>query len=219
MRRYVTLAPLLILTLSCQIDIGNQASHSDILGVPYRQQLDFNTCTAAAVSMWRLYDRLPEVSESDIFTWEGGHAPNQLVLANAVRNFTSSGSDANWNVDTDQLNAATKQIASFNNAVPSIAIVGINHVGVIDGGTWYSTGDGRAEWDTVFFHDPNPAIGPDHPFVPGQWLAFSCGGGGTDCEGVLSASATAGWFFDRANYNNRVSMYGSTRGFNNPPPM
>jgi hypothetical protein len=137
----------------------------------------------------------------------------------AVQHYTATGGDAHWEVDSDQLNAATKQIASFNNAVPSIAIVGVNHVGVIDGGTWYSYGNGTAEWDTVYLNDPNPAFGPDHPFAPGQWLNFSCGPTGSDCESILSSSAIAGWAADRSNYNDRVALYGDGSGFHNPPPM
>jgi hypothetical protein len=217
-RRVVILGSILLATLSCNIDLGTPGQKGDVLGVPYRQQEFFNYCAVAAVQMWRLYDRRSALTQTQIFNWIG-RAPNQIELANAVRYFTFSGADAIWDVEYDQLNAATKQISAFNSGVPSIAVIRLDHVGVIDGGTWYSTGDGNAEWDTVYLHDPNPGIGPDSPWTPGAWLALSCGPSGHDCEQIVSASAIYNWQANRSTWAPHVTMYGDGGGGRQPPPM
>jgi hypothetical protein len=60
------------------------------LGVPYRQQEQYNYCVPASVLMWRLYDGLPAVSQTTIYNWLGGQACNPTGVPSALSHFTNT---------------------------------------------------------------------------------------------------------------------------------
>ena len=64
------------------------------LGVPYREQEAYNYCVPASILMWRLYDGLPELSQSTIFNGLGGAPCDGLDAAYGVALYTASGYDA-----------------------------------------------------------------------------------------------------------------------------
>lgn len=183
------------------------------IGVPYRRQEQSNYCVPASVLMWRLYDRLPEISQTSIFNWLGGSACTADEVPGAVNHFTNT-FDTYLDVvlspsqtETEELTA--RQVVSLDSRVPVIAIVGTarNHVGVINGGKYKKQGD-YYQWEFVYFQDPRP-FGEDSYYGARQWLDFFCGAGFSHCGQVVSSAAVTGWEYQYLKYGNYVLIYGS----------
>lgn len=185
------------------------------LGVPYRTQplTPSDYCTAASVLMWRLWGGLPEISQSVIYNFEGGHGNTTIAqVAIAVRYFTPS-TDAYWDqdVDSNYYQMISRQAASINNGVPVLPAVRFNHAGIIDGGSYHQDG-AYYVWDFVYFNDPDPNVGgPDLYLGATDWIQNFCPAGQGFCDQVVAGSATAGWEQDLSNYGPQVRVSGGGR--------
>lgn len=181
------------------------------IGVPYRSQDNFNYCGAASVQMWRAADGLSAVSQATIFNWMSSFYPacgsNQLGIEAAVRNFTVSGSDAYWDYgpDTEFESIISRQISSMDSRVPVIAVVEYDHTGVLNGGKWHQEG-GYNVWDFVYFHDP--ARWGDVQYSATDWMDTFCPGYWGSCDQILSASASAAWYYNQETYGDTVQPAG-----------
>ena len=206
--------PLLILLLASTLLAGCNigASENYQLGVPYRQQERDDYCVPASVLMWRLYDGLPAVSQTTIYTWLGGHACNPTDVPPAVNHFTDT-FDAYLDLvfspsQLDREELVARQIRSEDQLSPVIAIVGSarNHVGVINGGRYTRSGS-YYEWDFLYFHDPKP-FGENAYYSARQWMDVFCSSGYPYCGQILSSNATSGWQNYYATYGNSILLYG-----------
>lgn len=206
-RLYSALLGLLVLT-------GCIPSGSPIkLGVPYRAQERYNYCTAASISMWRLYDGLPERSQTYIFNWMGGQGcTTQFAAADAVSFFTNSGADAYWDNDSSANSdrMAARQITSIDAGIPVMVVVRYDHTGVLNGGKWHEMGASYV-WDYVYFHDPDPRYGANVYFAANHWLDQFCPSSQTSCDQIISAAATAAWWNNYLTYRSSVVTYGESR--------
>lgn len=183
------------------------------LNVPYRAQTSDHYCAPAAILMWRLYDRLPEVSQDTIANYVGCHfGTAEPRIVDGVNHFTNT-RDAYWDLpggigDPDLIEAAffARQITSMDHLTPVIAIAGL-HVLVVNGGRWHQDQSATFRtWDAVYYHDPDPVFGgADLPAAPADWMH-------SVRSQVISAFAT-----HRANDN--LASWGDTilvRGKINP---
>jgi len=159
--------------------------------------------------MWRLYDGLPEISQSTIANWMGGTScgSSEQSIANAVNHFTGT-SDSY--VDIDGLfyreNFFSRQITSIDNAVPVIAILDSFHAGVLNGGKWRSLSGGRYEWIYVYVHDPQ-TVANDY-YDAAIWTFVNCPNGSDTCVQIVSSGATAGWQANQSAFGNYVIVRG-----------
>ena len=181
------------------------------LGVPYEEQEQYDYCVPASVLMWREYDSIGKVPQSDIYAWLGGHACNPYDVPRAVNHYTNT-FDAYLDLtfspsNTDARELVARQITSEDNRSPVIAIVGSarNHVGVINGGK-YSKQGSLYEWEFLYFQDPAPG-GEDSYFSADRWMDYFCSAGYGYCGQILSSNATTGWQNYYATYGDSV-FYG-----------
>lgn len=209
MPKWVALA-LIVAAISlagCNIEFGDGDFE---LGVPYRAQEQFNYCAPASVLMWRLYDGLPEVSQTTIFNWMGGTGcVNQITTRNAVNHFTRT-LDAFWDraspVDAEGLIA--RQITSMDRLTPVIAVINGNHTVVINGGKWHDEGD-LYVWDRLIYHDPDPAFGRNFPVSADDWLdLLFCPESAFTCDQIISGNASKAWAFNLSSYGPRITSVG-----------
>ena len=211
-------ALLLSVALVCGACIPPDTGY--MLGVPYRAQDRFNYCTPASVLMWRLYDGLPEISQTTIFNWMGGQGcTNQLRVRDAVNNFTAT-HDVYWDNarSTEYRSMAARQATSIDQGIPVIVVVRFNHTGVLNGGKWHEDNVWDV-WDFVYFHDPDPAYGANFRWVAGDWLDQFCPSNQTFCDQIISGSATAAWESNLQVYGGSVQVYGGSRGSIGPPEL
>lgn len=196
-----------VLLLGC----GSGGQNRDVhLGVPYRAQAPGSMdCGPASVLMWRLYDGLPEVSQTSINQWMGGSSCgfNEPTIAAAVNYFTYT-HDAY--ADYEGLEFAedffSRQITSIDNSTPVIPVINSFHAGVINGGKWKKLTNGKYEWDYVYVHDPL-TFANDY-YVAGDWLYTNCPLGSDTCAQVVSSGATFGWQGNYSTYGTRTRVYG-----------
>ena len=193
------------------------------LGVPHRQQLQFNYCVPASVLMWRLHDGLPEISQHVIFEGIGGTACTVDKVPAAVSQYTGT-----FDTFADVVFAPTegqvaqivaRQITSVGESrVPTIAVVGAkNHVGVLNGGKYHHDDPTNLNvWDLVYFHDPDETFG-NLAFTGSQWLDFFCREGHGHCAQVVSSSAIIGWDANLGAFGNSISFYGEPAILNQDP--
>lgn len=187
------------------------------MGVPYRAQEQYNYCVPASILMWRLYDGLPEVSQTTIFNAIGGAPCDGLDAADGVALYTTSGSDVYYDLlytptehERDQLIA--RQITSIDRAVPVIAVAPRkNHVGVINGGKYIDMGT-HVQWEFLYFHDPDSRIGADRKYSGGDWLSAFCEVFDSRCAQVISGYASSGWQAHFDEFSDSVSVYGGGGG-------
>lgn len=195
--------------VSCGIPVGSSFK----LGVPFRQQEEFNYCVPASILMWRLYDGLPEITQSEIWNWLGGPPCTPDEVPAGVAHFTRA-YDAYLDLEyipteLERNYLIARQIMSVGESrVPVIAVVGVlqNHVGVIDGGKYHQSGSVNV-WDFVYFHDPEYFFGDDY-YSASEWIDFFCSDFSSYCAQILSSSASAGWFSNYATYGDSVEPYG-----------
>ena len=188
------------------------------LGVPYRSQEEFNYCVPASILMWRLYDGLPEVSQSTIFNTIGGAPCDGLDAANGVRIYTNSGYDAYFDhiygpTQTQRDEMVSRQIVSEDSDVPVMPVVypSKNHVGIINGGKYEDKGS-YWQWDFLYFHNPDPAYGANYYYTAGAWLSDFCEPFDYDCGQVISDAATGPWSSYYSTYKDSVAVYGGGGG-------
>jgi len=187
------------------------------LGIPYRAQNSFNYCAAATILMWRLYDGLPEVSQSTIFNWMGGvGCSTQPNIAAAVNYFTNT-RDAYWDYGngTKYREMAARQITAFDRQTPSIVAYQRNHAAVVNGGSWHVEGQYRV-WDNIYLHDPDPAAGKNLYLAAGDWIYAFCPPGAAFCDQIISDGATWDWQVHYSNYGDSVKIYGWDKDFGGP---
>ena len=192
-----------------------QGSTTPNLGVPYIAQEQFNYCVPASIAMWRAYDGLSSISQSQIFSAIGGAPCDGYDAAGGVRQFTNSGSDAYLDLEypyhVDDFFA--RQITSINSAVPVMVIVSPfqDHVGIINGGAYQYVGStGTYTWNTVLLHDPG--AGPNLEFNSADWKAFTCDSNFSYCGQVISNSASYYWSSNLASFGSSVELYDGTGG-------
>jgi hypothetical protein len=192
---------------------------SDIkLGVPYREQEQYNYCAAACVQMWRIYDGLPDnTSQQAIFNYmiNGYCASNQLAVADAVRHFTNT-YDAGWINRSSQDSypeMAARQITSIDAGAPVIVVYRYDHTVVLQGGKWHPE-DGLNVWDYIFMHDPAPGFGGANIKVGAlDWEFFTCNpSNGPFCDQIESIGVTAAWNTNLAAHGSSVHVVGGQRG-------
>ena len=130
--------------------------------------------------MWRLYDRLSEISQSSIASYIGWTPTGVSVpaIVMGVNRFTNTW-DAYWDLpggtgdpDTIKGQFFSRQITSMDAKLPVIAILwGGVHAGVINGGKWHTDSyTGLDVWDYVYFHDPDQySGGADRYRTAGTW--------------------------------------------------
>jgi len=205
------LAALLLCSFAC----GGlfQGTGAPTLGVPYRAQEQFNYCVPASIAMWRAYDGVPEMSQTQIWNALGGPPCTGLDAAFGVRQFTSSGIDAFLNTTSPSQRDEFfgRQMTSIDSRVPVMVIVSSfrNHVGIINGGSYYLTGSTeRYTWNTVLFHDPG--IGPDQEFDSAGWIAYTCDPSFGYCGQIISDGATFAWDFHVQAYGSSIDLYDGT---------
>jgi hypothetical protein len=201
MRKIVELLCILLLAslvtgLSCDLREGE--SELVTLGVPFREQpFGSDYCGAASVLMWRLRNGYPEISQDEIYAFMaggGGWGTSPQAIRNAANHFAGV-----WDAYADYDGAYlpnseqffTRQILSVDRGVPVIPIVEYGfHAGVINGGSWGKTLDGRTVWKEVLFHDPKGY--PNRRFVSNSWLDYSLAGHMTYLQ-IVSTVAINGW--------------------------
>ena len=186
------------------------------LNIPYRSQEQYNYCTGAAILMWRLYDGLPAVSQTSIINWMGGPGcTNQINVANAVNHFTNT-RDAYWDhgPSTAYKDLAARQITAFDRRTPSIVVINYDHVVVLNGGTWHTSGSTRV-WDEVFVHDPDPFWGANRYFSAGSWIYAFCSPGLAFCDQIISQGATYDWQLNLNQFRD-TKIYGWDRDLGGP---
>lgn len=195
------------------IGCGSVGQNSSVkLGVPYRSQAPNSLdCGPASILMWRLYDGLPEISQSTIGSWMGGTScgSTEQNIANAVNHFTGTHDayvDNDGNFYPYRENFFSRQITSIDNAVPVIANIGGFHVGVLNGGKWRSLSGGRYEWIYVYVHDPQ-TVANDY-YESSIWTAVNCPSGSDTCAQIVSSSAIAGWQTNQSTFGNYVIVRG-----------
>lgn len=188
------------------------------MGVPYRQQEQFNYCVPASILMWRLYDGLSSLSQSYIFNEIGGAPCDPFDAAYGVSRFTISGSDAYLDLtygpsEDERDEMVARQVTSINTAVPVMPIVGAskNHVGIINGGKYSDEGT-YYEWEYLYFHDPDPAYGSNIYYAGGDWLFEFCMPFDSYCGQIVSSSATFDWQNNNSTYGDSVAVYGGGGG-------
>lgn len=207
------LAILAVTSILASCNVTSNPFYS--LGIPYRAQESFNYCGAASVQMWRLYDRLSEVSQKEIHDWMFNYWPacgsNQLGIQEAVNTFTNT-RDAYWDrvYPQDFESAITRQITSMDSRVPVIAVVDYNHTVIINGGTWHDDGE-LYVWDTVYAHDP--AWGANRQYTAADWLDAFCY---DTCEQIVSYSAVGSWITNKRDFAHRVVYEGAPLVETNP---
>ncbi len=189
------------------------------LGVPYREQEQFNYCVPASILMWRLYDGLPEVSQTSIFNAIGGPPCDGLDAAYGVRIYTNSGYDAFFDhiyypSETQRDEMVSRQIVSEDTGVPVIAVVypDKNHVGVINGGKYEQLSSGYWQWDFLYFNNPDPFQRTHDKYSAGEWLGEFCDTFDSECGQVLSDAATGPWSSYYNTYKDSVAVYGGGGG-------
>ena len=192
---------------------GSTSTDEVDLDVPYVEQDGNFYCGPASVLMWRLYDGLAPVSQTEIAQTMGTDdacGTFAYRIDDGVRAYTNSGYDAIWDPD-DYSNRdyfVARQITSVDSWVPVIAIPGSFHAGVVNGGHHHEIPDsgGMRQWDYVYFHDPQ--IGPDRYYDGDLWLDELCSYSGDACEQIISDSATGGWYNNYSNYHEDVVVGG-----------
>jgi hypothetical protein len=192
-----------------------QSSPNAVLGVPYVAQEEFNYCVPASIAMWRGYDGLSPMSQTQIWNAMGGAPCTGFDAAYGVRLFTSSGSDAIFDRVLSPTSSSrdgfyARQLTSIDRRVPVIVVVGFsqNHVGVINGGSYqYTASTDRYTWNTVLFHDPDPYAGPDQEWGSADWTAYTCGSFFSECGQVVSQYASDNWSSHLQGYGYKVELY------------
>lgn len=189
-----------------------EGSPQPVLGVPYVEQERFNYCVPASIAMWRGYDGLPEMSQDEIWNQLGGAPCDGLDAALGVRLLTNSGGDAYLDLETPALSEdfLARQLASINNRVPVMVIVGParNHVGVINGGSYQLNASSGYRWNTVLFHDP--AYGPNLEYSSSDWVEHSCRSYWSYCGQIISYGASANWVVDLQTFGSQIELYDGT---------
>jgi len=211
--RWLLLLGVAALTLAC----GATSSDDVDLSVPYVAQDNNYYCGPASVLMWRLYDGLSSVSQTQIANYMGtvdACGTLSYRIADGVSAYTSSGSDAIWDAD-DYSNLdyfIARQITSIDTSIPVLVIAGSFHAGIVNGGHHHEVPDsgGMHEWDYVYFHDPQ--IGPDRYYGADDWLNEMCSYSGDACEQIISSSATGGWYNNYSTYSDEVVVGGGGGG-------
>jgi len=188
------------------------------LGVPYREQEAYNYCVPASILMWRLYDGLPELSQSTIFNGVGGAPCDGLDAAYGVALYTASGYDAYFDhiygpSATQRDEMVSRQITSEDAGVPVMAVVypTKDHVGIINGGKYEDMGT-YWEWEFLYFQNPDPAYVPNYYYTAGTWLADFCEAFDSECGQVISGSAAGAWSSNYSTYGDSVAVYGGGGG-------
>jgi hypothetical protein len=165
---------------SCYIGTGgagSTTSYSPDLPVPWIAQEEGEWCGPASIVMWATYDGQRGLTQQQVASFIGTSSTFgssiQEVQAGVIH-FTFSGRDAfvDYSGGTDQTGVYfSREITSINNRVPLIAFVnGALHAVVASGGTWHwDAASGYNIWDSVTVQDPQ--LGPNQPFVAGQWTA------------------------------------------------
>ncbi len=195
---------------------GATSSNDVRLHVPYVAQDSEFYCAPASVLMWRLYDGLPSVSQSQIADYMGTTCTGTFsyAIARGVDYFTNSGSDAIYDGDAydNRKYFVARQISSIDDYIPVIAVLHGNHAGVIDGGHHHEIPDsgGMQEWDYLYFNDPQ--VGPDVPYEAADWLTELCSFEGDTCEQIISSGATGGWYYNYNQYSSQVVVGGGSGG-------
>lgn len=182
------------------------------LGIPYREQDQFNYCVPAAIQMWRLYDDLPNVSQATIFNWLGGAPCEPDEVPDGVDHFTNT-NDAYLDLQnatvTQRKQMIARQVTSYNNSRPVIAVVypSRDHVGVINKGKYVDEGD-YWTWDWIRLHNPDPFYGANQYHGAQTWIETFCDIGFAYCAQIASSSATAGWSSNQSTYEPYLAIYG-----------
>lgn len=209
--RCLAVACLSVAALAC-----GETTNDDIdLNVPYVSQDNNFYCGPASVLMWRLFDRLPSVSQTEIANYMGttdSCGTFSYRIADGVSHFTASGADAIWDAD-DYDNRdyfVARQITSIDTSIPVLVVAGSFHAGVIDGGHHHEVSGtgGMHQWDYVYFHDPQ--IGPDRYYEAAAWLDELCTTAGGACEQIISSSATGGWYSNYSEHSDDVIVGGGS---------
>ena len=184
--------------------------------MPYIEQEQANYCVPASIAMWRGYDGLAPVTQTEIWNAIGGAPCDGLDAAYGVRLFTASGYDAYLDfVGPSQRDAfLARQLTSIDRRVPVIVIVNPwrDHVGVINGGSYqYTASTDRYTWNTVLFHDPGYLYGgPDQDWDSGDWANYTCGNSFSHCGQIVSGSASFNWSSHLQGYGYSVDFYDGT---------
>lgn len=205
---------------ACGLLLGSAACYGFLhnttaprLGVPYRAQEQYNYCVPASIAMWRAYDGLPEMSQTEIWNALGGAPCSGYDALLGVRQFTSSGSDAILNSPppTRSDEFFGRQITSIDNRVPVMVVVGSakDHVGIINGGSYSITGSTeRYRWNTVLFHDPG--VGPDQEYDSAGWIFTTCDDFFSYCDQIISDGASFSWEYHVQAYGSSIDLYDGT---------
>jgi hypothetical protein len=207
LQRWLLLVSVTLTSSACNLSLYETYE----LGVPYRAQVQRDYCVPASILMWRLYDRLSEIPQRDIYNYLGGQACSPFDVPDGVNHFTNT-FDSYFDVvfsplQQDREELIARQITSEDRGVPVIAIVGDarNHVGVINGGK-YSRKGSYYQWDFLFFHDP--ARGEGLYYASSDWLEHFCSATHSYCGQILSSNAATGWKDYYAYYRNSILLYG-----------
>jgi hypothetical protein len=176
-RAWLLWIPLLVVSSSTACLIPQVRDYS--LAVPYRQWVRNFYCGPASILMWRLYDGGVEIDQDTIggaINWPpAGGSPDQIALG--VRLYSNTGGDAIWDLPggegpplTVSARYFSRQIASLDGRIPVIGLIrGDWHAGVVNGGHWHENVAGLHVWDYVYFHDPDPSVGPDYYYSAASW--------------------------------------------------
>lgn len=191
------------------------------LGVPYRAQESFNYCAAASVLMWRLYDGLPEISQTSIYQYMQSSycASNQAAVRDAVNHFTNT-HDAVWDLDLSQHydRLVSRQVTAFSAGLPVLPVVDYDHMGVLNGGKYHEDGPYEV-WDFVYFHDPDPAVGANRKIFSSSWMDTFCPIYLSDCDQIVSSSAVQSWYSFYQSYAESVRLTGRLSSHGSWPPQ
>lgn len=183
------------------------------LGIPYREQEEFNYCIPASIQMWRLHDDLPFVSQDAIFNWLGGPPCTAEDVPAGVNHFTNTNDaylDVSFNpTATDRDEMIARQVTSYDNARPAITVVypTRDHVGVINRGKYDDEG-AYWTWEWLRFHNPDPAYGGNYYYGAQDWIDEFCAPGFSHCAQIVSSSATAGWNPNQSTYQPYLAING-----------
>lgn len=162
--------------------------------------------------MWRAYDGLSPVTQTEIFEAVGGAPCDLYDAADGARMFTSSGSDAYPDVVSPSQGEdfLARQLTSIDRAVPVIVIVNPwrDHVVIVNGGSYgYNSMDDDYTWSTVVFHDPDPFVGSNQELNSNEWIEYTCHDTFSHCGQVVSNGASYNWASHTSVYRPQVKLY------------
>jgi hypothetical protein len=203
-----------ILVMSClAVTCGLPEEQGIKIGVPFRQQENFNYCAATSVQMWALYDGAPAVSQDTIFNWmrsySSGCGSNLAGVKEAVGRFTNTFDayiDLEYNSGTAYEDMAARQVTAIESSTPVIAVANNDHTVVLNGGKWHAESASNI-WDFVYIHDPGFSSG-NTKISAADWLELFCPGYVFSCSQVASWSSVAGWEFNLVTYGPWVEIRG-----------